>query len=134
MIKNELQAIKITTQKKLDIDVEILGLTTTAFSHHVTYMQRLIDTTARMQPHVTDHIFAWSYLRVIETGLKLNDAISLDYPPGTDIDEENAHILHIDYQDTAIRVSMTSVGKQTLSEVCTFRVGNFGDRKQGASV
>ncbi|ESZ96739.1 vitamin H transporter [Sclerotinia borealis F-4128] len=62
-----------------------------------------------------------------------NNAKALDYPPGTDIDSEQNLLLHFDYQNRLLEVSMNDVGTTITVVEGSFRIVGFGEAKQVAS-
>lgn len=98
------------------------------------YMNTLIQTAAQIQPSLKRGAFAWQYLHSIRLAHNLDNAESLRYPIGTNIDLENNHLLHFDYQNRILKVSITDVGIDTTNLVSHFLVQDFGGEGQNASV
>jgi len=83
---------------------------------------------------MNDGTQAWPYLHSIRQAYGLNNAKALGYPAGTDIDQEENLLLHFDYQNSLIEVSITAITKKATTVERYFRIADFGGAKQVASV
>jgi hypothetical protein len=94
----------------------------------------LVDTAIKALPGVKHGTPAWPYLHSIRQAFPLNNAEVLGYPPGTDIDQEDSLLLHFDYQNSLLEVSITAIGTKATNLEGHFRITDFGGARQNTSV
>ena len=93
-----------------------------------------MDVAVQIQPDIKNGAMAWPYLHSTRIAYQLNNAKTLGYPVGTDIDLEDSHLLHFDYQNSLLKVSITAIGTDTTNVKRHFRIPDFGGARQIASV
>lgn len=134
MLFTELSSIRKATKAKLNREIEILGITCPDFISEHGYTRNLMDVAAQIQPGIKNGARAWPYLHSTRIAHQLNDAKTLGYPLGTDINLEDSHLLHFDYQNSLLQVSITTIGTDTTNVKSHFRIPDFGGARQIASV
>lgn len=118
----------------LNRDIEITGLTCPDFFARHGFGGVLLDTVARLQPSLEHGAHAWRYFHNTRLAHNLNNAASLGYPPGTDIEDEANYLLNFDYQDSILLVAITTISVHMTLELKRFRLPDFGGNAQNASV
>lgn len=134
LLTKALSSIKDATETKLNWKVEILAITYPAYIPDYGYLRNLLDIAMEILPGINDGTQVWPYLHSLRQAYGLNNAEALGYPSGTNIDHEENLLLHLDYQNNVLEVSITSITKRTTNVERRFRVADFGGVKQIASV
>lgn len=134
LLTTALSSIREATQANLNRKVNILGMTYPVYIADSGYNSILGEVAARALPGMKDGGFAWPYLHSVRKANQLDNAEALGYPVGTNIDQEDSLLLHVDYQNSILEVSITSITTSITYLERSFRLGNFGGAKQNVSV
>jgi hypothetical protein len=134
LLTTALISIRDATKDKLDREIEILGLTYPSYIADGGHTRDLLHTAIEVLPGIEEGVLFWPYLHSTRQAYDLNNAEALGYPPGTNIDQEDSLILHFDYQNSLLEVSVTEIGTRTTTLNGHFRIVNFGGVGQVASV
>ncbi|KAF7917202.1 uncharacterized protein EAE98_010307 [Botrytis deweyae] len=132
LFKVTLSAIQKATETKLNRPIEVLGIT----YHDVMIgdLNNLLDVAIELLPGMKDGSQLRNYLHSMRLGYRLNTAEALGYPAGTDIDQESNLLLHFDYQDSRLEVSITDGGTKISLVEQRFKIPDFGGVGQIASL
>ncbi|TGO21191.1 hypothetical protein BPAE_0234g00030 [Botrytis paeoniae] len=126
-----LSAIQKATETKLNRPIEVLGIT--YLDVMIGDLNNLLDVAIELLPGMKDGSQLRHYLHSMRLGYCLNTAEALGYPAGTDIDQESNLLLHFDYQDSRLEVSITDGGTKISSVEQRFKIPDFGGVGQIAS-
>jgi hypothetical protein len=129
-----LPSIRETTKAKLNREVEILGITYPDYIYDHGYIRNLLDVAIQILPGVKSGTQAWPCLHSIRKAYQLDNAKTLGYPAGTNIDLEDSLLLQFDYQNSLLQVSITDITTEATSVEGHFRIADFGGTRQVASV
>ncbi|PVH70826.1 hypothetical protein DL98DRAFT_597488 [Cadophora sp. DSE1049] len=130
LLVTELSSIRKATEAKLNREIEILGITCPDFISEHGYTGTLMDAAVHIQPGIKTSAIAWPYLHSTRMAYQLNNAKTLGYPVGTDIDLEDSHLVHFDYQNSLLKVSIAAIGTDATNVKRHFRILNFGGAGQ----
>lgn len=130
----ELSSIREATKAKLNREVEILGITYPAYVFDGGYIRNLLDVAIQILPGIESGAQAWPYLHSTRKAHQLDNAKALGFPAGTNIDLEDSLLLHFDYQNSLLEVSITSIGTEITTVERHFRIIDFGGTRQVASL
>ncbi|TGO15827.1 hypothetical protein BTUL_0035g00310 [Botrytis tulipae] len=119
-----LSPIQKETDTKLNRPIELLGIT--YLDVMIGDLNNLLDVAIEILPGMKDGSQLRNYLHSMRLGYCLNTAEALEYPAGTDIDEESNLLLHFDYQDSCLEVSITDRGTITSLVEQKFNIPDFG--------
>lgn len=97
-------------------------------------LNNLLDVAIEILPGMKDGSQLRNYLHSMRLGYRLNTAEALGYPAGTDIDQESNLLLHFDYQDSCLEVSITDGGTTISLVEQKFKIPDFGGVGRIASV
>ncbi|RDW79830.1 hypothetical protein BP6252_04468 [Coleophoma cylindrospora] len=132
LLATELSSIQKAIKAKLNQEIEILGITCPDFIREHGYTRNLMDGVVQIQSGIKKGA-VWPYLHSTRIAYQLNNAKTLGYPVGTDINLEDSHLLHFDYQNSLLKVSITAIGTDTTQVKRHFRIPDFGGTTQIAS-
>lgn len=121
------------TKAKLKREVEILGITCPNYIADNGYIRSLLDVVVQTLTGMKSGTQSWPYLHSIRKAYQLDNAKTLGYPAGTNIDLEDNLLLQLDYQNSLLEVSITAVTEVTTVEK-KFQIADFGGARQVASV
>ncbi|THV55233.1 hypothetical protein BGAL_0011g00120 [Botrytis galanthina] len=127
-----LSAIQKETETKLNRPIEVLGIT--YLDVMIGDLNNLLDVAIEILPGMKDGSQLRNYLHSMRLGYRLNTAETLGYPAGTDIDQESNLLLHFDYQDSCLEVSITDGGTTISLVEQNFKIPDFGGVGQIAPV
>lgn len=133
LLVTTLSSIREATKAKLNREVEILGITYPDYIEDHGYIRNLLDVAIQILPGIKDGTQAWPYLHSIRKAYQLDNAKTLGYPAGTNIDREDNLLLHFDYQNSLLEVSITAITTDGTSVERHFRIADFGGTRQVAS-
>jgi hypothetical protein len=126
--------IREATEAELGRDFDTLGMTYPTYLRNGMFIQNLIDIAVEVLPGFNGSAHAWPLLHSVRKGCQLDTAKALSYPPGTNVDEQDSLLLHIDYQNSLLEVTINSIGVDTTHLEGQFKIRDFGGVKQVASV
>lgn len=129
-----LSSIREATKAKLNREFETLGITYPAYIADYGYIRNLIDVAIQILPGIKDGTQTWPYLHSTRKAYQFNNAKTLGYPVGNNIDQEDSLNLHFDYQNSLLEVSMTATTRESTSIEQNVRIPDFGGAEQVASV
>lgn len=133
LLVTEFSSIREATSAKLNREVEILGITYPAYIADNGYIRSLLDAAIQTLPGMKDGTQVWPYLHSIRKANQLDNAKTLGYPAGTNIDLEDNLLLQLDYQNSLLEVSITSITTEATAVERQFRISDFGGARQVAS-
>ncbi|CZT46970.1 uncharacterized protein RSE6_07485 [Rhynchosporium secalis] len=123
-----LSSILEATRLEFKQEATTLGI---AFPDYLSDETRqLQEVAARLVPDLAKSIVVWS----VRKGYRLDTATALGYSKETDIDQEDSLLLHFDYQNTLLEVSITIIGTNVTSREGYFQVADYGGPTQLASI
>lgn len=133
LLVTALSSIREATKAKLNREVEILGITYPAYIADHGYIRNLLDVAIQILPGIKDGTQAWPYLHSIRKAYQLDNAKTLGYPAGTNIDLEDSLLLQFDYQNSLLEVSITAIVTEVTTMERHFQIADFGGARQIAS-
>lgn len=98
------------------------------------YITTLAYTAIEVYPEVKDVLQLRTYLDLIRLAYGLNNASALEYPDGTDLDNELPLLIHFDYQTSFLEVSIMEVDEFCDIRSRSPRIDDFGGHDGDASV
>ncbi|EPE33193.1 hypothetical protein GLAREA_06205 [Glarea lozoyensis ATCC 20868] len=128
-----LASILGATKSKLHLDAEILGMTYPGYLRDSEYLSHFVNAAIQTLPGIEDGTFMWPHIHSARKASQLDNAKSLGYPIGTNVDRKGSLLLHFDYQSSQLEVSIASVGVMITIVEGSFRIRDFGGMEQDAS-
>ena len=111
LLVTELSSILNATKAEVGREVEVLGLT---YPIYIESVNIVYEAGIQVLPGFDNGLHAQSYLQSVRKASHLDNAESLGYPAGTDIDREDPLLIQIDYQGSLLEASITSVGANSI--------------------
>jgi hypothetical protein len=134
LISSTLSEVRKATEKYLGRPVEINSISYPEHFKGVPYVEAIAWTAIKVYPEIIDVMQVSPYLNCVRLAYGLNTAEALRYPPGTDIEETNNLLLHFDYQNEFLEVSIMDVTVDVDLRVRFFRIDGFGGSERRVSV
>jgi hypothetical protein len=122
------------SKTQLHREVEILGIARPKYIKDSGYTDNFLDVAMQTLPGIKDGTYIWTHVHSTRKASQLDNARSLGYPVGTNVDLEGSLLLHFDYQSSQLEVFLTSVGTMITIVEGNFRIKDFGGVGQDASV